>query len=134
MTSSTKPPTDQKLRELRTLKQHYYPEGGWGWVILGVTSLVHILVLGSQIVLASIIISLGKPNTVSRRLQPELSSAASKDNSILSSPSNFINIKLCPCLCHFLNEYEPRHISNNLSGDTNYFQIPRDSPCCVILC
>ena len=25
----------QKLRELRTLKQHYYPEGGWGWVSAG---------------------------------------------------------------------------------------------------
>ena len=82
MTSSTKAPqTDQKLRELRTLKQHYYPEGGWGWVILCVSSMVHILILGSQIVLASIIISLGKPNTVSRRLQPEFSSAASKSMS-----------------------------------------------------
>ena len=82
MTSSTKAPqTDQKLRELRTLKQHYYPEGGWGWVILCVSSMVHILILGSQIVLASIIISLGKPNTVSRRLQPEFSSAASKSKS-----------------------------------------------------
>ena len=80
--SSTKAPqTDQKLRELRTLKQHYYPEGGWGWVILCVSSMVHILILGSQIVLASIIISLGKPNTVSRRLQPEFSSAASKSKS-----------------------------------------------------
>ena len=51
--------SEQKLRELRTLKAHYYPEGGWGWVILTVASLVHLLVVGSQVVLSSIIISLG---------------------------------------------------------------------------
>ena len=43
------PPTDQKLRELKTLKAHYYPEGGWGWVILSVASCVHLLVIGSQV-------------------------------------------------------------------------------------
>ena len=76
--SNTKPPTDQKLRELRTLKAHYYPEGGWGWVILSVSCLVHLLVVGTQLVLASIIISLGKPNSVSRKLHPELHNAASE--------------------------------------------------------
>ena len=69
---------DQKLRELRTLKQHYYPEGGWGWVVVVVACLVHLLVNGTQIVLATIIISFGKPNTVSRRLQPDIFSSASE--------------------------------------------------------
>ncbi|KAK9701176.1 Major Facilitator Superfamily [Popillia japonica] len=31
------------LRQLLTLKQHYYPEGGWGWVVLVVGVLVHLL-------------------------------------------------------------------------------------------
>lgn len=31
------------LRQLLTLKQHYYPEGGWGWVVLVCAVLVHIL-------------------------------------------------------------------------------------------
>lgn len=31
------------LRQLLTLKQHYYPEGGWGWVVLIAAVLVHIL-------------------------------------------------------------------------------------------
>lgn len=31
------------LRQLLTLKQHYYPEGGWGWVVLVAAVLVHIL-------------------------------------------------------------------------------------------
>ncbi|XP_017769772.1 PREDICTED: uncharacterized protein LOC108557668, partial [Nicrophorus vespilloides] len=31
------------LRQLLTLKQHYYPEGGWGWVVLVACVLVHIL-------------------------------------------------------------------------------------------
>ena len=65
VSASAKPPTDQKLRELRTLKQHYYPEGGWGWVVLAVSCLVHGLVLGSQLVLATVIISLGQPSSVS---------------------------------------------------------------------
>ena len=40
-------PTDQKkLRELRTLKQHYYPEGGWGWVVVLATFLCNALTTG----------------------------------------------------------------------------------------
>ncbi|XP_048513585.1 uncharacterized protein LOC105690694 isoform X2 [Athalia rosae] len=31
------------LRQLLTLKQHYYPEGGWGWVILVVGMMVQLL-------------------------------------------------------------------------------------------
>lgn len=31
------------LRQLLTLKQHYYPEGGWGWIIVIVGVLVQIL-------------------------------------------------------------------------------------------
>ena len=81
VSASAKPPTDQKLRELRTLKQHYYPEGGWGWVVLAVSCLVHGLVLGTQLVLATVIISLGQPSSVSRRLQPAVTSAASKCSS-----------------------------------------------------
>lgn len=28
---------------VRTIKQHYYPEGGWGWVIISLSSFVHFL-------------------------------------------------------------------------------------------
>lgn len=31
------------LRQLLTLKQHYYPEGGWGWVVLVAAVFVQIL-------------------------------------------------------------------------------------------
>ena len=41
-------PYDKKLKDLRTLKQHYYPEGGWGWVIVLVTLTVHVLSCGIQ--------------------------------------------------------------------------------------
>ena len=91
VSASAKPPTDQKLRELRTLKQHYYPEGGWGWVVLAVSCLVHGLVLGTQVVLATVIISLGQPSSVSRRLQPAVTSAASKCSSV-DIVSRVINI------------------------------------------
>ncbi|RLU25516.1 hypothetical protein DMN91_001672 [Ooceraea biroi] len=36
------------LRQLLTLKQHYYPEGGWGWVVLLVGLLVQILSHGAH--------------------------------------------------------------------------------------
>ena len=38
------PPTE--LRQLITLKQHYYPEGGWGWVVLASSVFVQILAHG----------------------------------------------------------------------------------------
>lgn len=28
------------LRQLMTLRQHYYPEGGWGWLVLAIGFLV----------------------------------------------------------------------------------------------
>lgn len=31
------------VRQLVTLKQHYYPEGGWGWVVATVAMAVHLL-------------------------------------------------------------------------------------------
>lgn len=31
------------LRQLLTLKQHYYPEGGWGWVVVACAFLVQCL-------------------------------------------------------------------------------------------
>ena len=31
------------LRQLLTLKQHYYPEGGWGWVVLWTGALGQLL-------------------------------------------------------------------------------------------
>ncbi|XP_066258048.1 monocarboxylate transporter 10-like [Euwallacea similis] len=34
------------IRQLITLKQHYYPEGGWGWIVLWTGVLVHILANG----------------------------------------------------------------------------------------
>lgn len=37
-----------ELRQLLTLKQHYYPEGGWGWVVLLVGLLVQILSHGAH--------------------------------------------------------------------------------------
>ena len=36
----------------RTLKQHYYPEGGWGWLVALASLLVNIIGQGVQISLA----------------------------------------------------------------------------------
>ncbi|CAH0390879.1 unnamed protein product [Bemisia tabaci] len=35
-----------ELRQLLTLKQHYYPEGGWGWVVVVCALFVQILAHG----------------------------------------------------------------------------------------
>lgn len=34
------------IRQLVTLKQHYYPEGGWGWVVAAVAVVAHLLTHG----------------------------------------------------------------------------------------
>lgn len=34
------------VRQLVTLKQHYYPEGGWGWVVAAVAVATHLLTHG----------------------------------------------------------------------------------------
>jgi len=34
------------VRQLVTLKQHYYPEGGWGWVVAAVAVAAHLLTHG----------------------------------------------------------------------------------------
>ena len=42
-------PFDKNHKNLRTLKQHYYPEGGWGWVITFCCFLVNIFTTGLQL-------------------------------------------------------------------------------------
>jgi hypothetical protein len=61
-------PFDKKLKDWRTLKQHYYPEGGWGWVIVIVTLCVQIISHGLQFALAMYVIALPKSSVISRRL------------------------------------------------------------------
>ena len=48
---------DKKLKDLKTLKQHYYPEGGWGYVVLAVTFLIHAVVVGMQLGLGGFVVS-----------------------------------------------------------------------------
>jgi hypothetical protein len=43
---------DKKLKDLRTLKQHYYPEGGWGYVIALITFLANAVAHGAQMAVA----------------------------------------------------------------------------------
>ncbi|KAK1127301.1 hypothetical protein K0M31_003845 [Melipona bicolor] len=53
------------LKQLHTLKQHYYPEGGWGWVVLFVGTLVQMLSHGvhgsSGIFLQQVVGKFGHP-------------------------------------------------------------------------
>jgi hypothetical protein len=32
-----------------TIRQHYYPEGGWGWVVVSCALFIHVLCAGAQL-------------------------------------------------------------------------------------
>ncbi|XP_059083393.1 monocarboxylate transporter 2-like isoform X1 [Tigriopus californicus] len=58
---------DKKLKDLRTLKQHYYPEGGWGWLLVLVTFLVQGIVHGAQISIGMYLNSVGEEVALNQR-------------------------------------------------------------------
>lgn len=43
-------------RKAYTLRRHYYPEGGWGWIVIVVTVLVHVLNHGLQLACSQLVI------------------------------------------------------------------------------
>lgn len=43
-------------RKTTTLRRHYYPEGGWGWVVVVCTVLVHVLNHGVQLSCSQLVI------------------------------------------------------------------------------
>lgn len=45
------------LRQLMTLRQHYYPEGGWGWVLVVVCFLVQSISHGLHLALGILVMS-----------------------------------------------------------------------------
>lgn len=57
-----------ELRQLLTLKQHYYPEGGWGWVVVVCSLIVQILThglhFGSGVLVCETVNKFGKEVTM----------------------------------------------------------------------
>lgn len=57
------------FKQLLTLKQHYYPEGGWGWVIMccaiAVQTLTHGLQIGSGVLVRECVRKFGPGVTYS---------------------------------------------------------------------
>ncbi|KAJ9591212.1 hypothetical protein L9F63_002283, partial [Diploptera punctata] len=43
------PPPTTTTQARRLLWRHYYPEGGWGWVVVGCSVGVHVLNHGLQL-------------------------------------------------------------------------------------
>lgn len=48
------------LRQLMTLRQHYYPEGGWGWIVVVVAVIVQCISHGLHLSLGIFIIQVVK--------------------------------------------------------------------------
>ncbi|KFM73495.1 Monocarboxylate transporter 7, partial [Stegodyphus mimosarum] len=67
--SSTKPSLSSRLDNLKisTIRQHYYPEGGWGWVIcacaFAINLLTHGLLLSYGILYQEVIKEFGEEYT-----------------------------------------------------------------------
>jgi len=47
--TDTCPLAPLSARKRATLQRHYYPEGGWGWVIVATAVVVHVLNHGLQL-------------------------------------------------------------------------------------
>ena len=81
------PVTGPLIVSLRTLKQHYYPEGGWGWLVAVASLLVSIIAHGVQVSLA--VLLLHNLAHLPRRDSPSSSTwlvSASSSVSLLLSP------------------------------------------------
>ncbi len=74
---------DKKLKELRTLKQHYYPEGGWGWLIILITLMVQIISVGFPFGLGMFVLDLPQQSSMSRKMETEI-----REHSGMTSYSN----------------------------------------------
>lgn len=46
------------LRQLMTLHQHYYPEGGWGWIILFIATLVQCIAHGLHMAVGVLLVTI----------------------------------------------------------------------------
>ena len=68
VTSTTARKRKEKEVKQATIRQHYYPEGGWGYIVLCCASLVNILAHGLQlsfsVLLVAIVRRWGAHNTV----------------------------------------------------------------------
>lgn len=64
-TTDTCPLAPLSARKRATLQRHYYPEGGWGWVIVATAIAVHVLNHGFQlsagVTLGSAAVKFGQP-------------------------------------------------------------------------
>ncbi|OQR69967.1 hypothetical protein BIW11_04252 [Tropilaelaps mercedesae] len=45
----------EKANKVATIRQHYYPEGGWGWAVSGCALAVHILADGTALAFAHLL-------------------------------------------------------------------------------
>ena len=73
---------DRKLKELRTLKQHYYPEGGWGWLISVITLLVQMISVGFPFGLAMFVLDLPQTGIMSRKIEEGMRDYAGRSSII----------------------------------------------------
>jgi hypothetical protein len=46
--------TAGQVRKVITLWQNYYPEGGWGWAVIGAASLAQALATGNQLAFSAL--------------------------------------------------------------------------------
>ena len=58
VTSTTARKRKEKEVKQATIRQHYYPEGGWGYVVLCCASLVNILAHGLQMSFSVILVAI----------------------------------------------------------------------------
>lgn len=92
---ASRPDGSPQLQARRLLCRHYYPEGGWGWVVAVVGTLVHLLGSGLQLSVPATVASPAKVKFYHHPLDTAGESRLSRSATAKCERGSLLPISLC---------------------------------------